>query len=89
MTDLEKLFGERTQLITLDLIYRKPDHPWFLQQFVWQTYDRIPDLPRVERFVDFWQREIEAAIHSLTVAVKDPGGRPLILTPAFVTELHP
>jgi uncharacterized protein Usg len=59
-----RLGGER--LTTAEVIYYLPDHPTLLQRFLWQTLDLPPEFPRVCRFLDFWRREIDAVIHSVT-----------------------
>jgi len=60
-----QLRGER--LTTAEVLYYMPDHPALLQRFLWQTLDLSPEFPRIHRFLDFWRREIEAVIHSVTV----------------------
>jgi uncharacterized protein Usg len=60
----QQLRGKR--LTTAEVIYYMPDHPALLQRFLWQTLDLPPDFPRVLRFLDFWRREIDAVIHSVT-----------------------
>jgi uncharacterized protein Usg len=55
-------------LTTAHILYRRPDHPWLLQAYVWQDYDLCPDFPVLQRFLDFWQRQLEGALHSVTVA---------------------
>lgn len=55
-------------LTTADILYRMPDHPALLQTFVWQEYDLAPDFPVLRGFLDFWTREIEGRLHSVTVA---------------------
>jgi uncharacterized protein Usg len=59
-----QLKGER--LTTAEVIYYLPDHPALLQRFLWQTLDLPPEFPRVCKFLDFWRREIDAVIHSVT-----------------------
>ena len=61
-----QLRGER--LTTAEVLYHLPDHPALLQRFLWQTQDVAPDFPRIHRFLDFWRREIEAVIHSVSVS---------------------
>jgi uncharacterized protein Usg len=63
---IRQLRGER--LTTAKVLYYLPDSPSLLQEFVWQTLDLAPEFPRVQRFLCFWRREIEAVIHSVTVA---------------------
>jgi uncharacterized protein Usg len=55
-------------LTTAEILYYMPDHPKLLQTFVWQTMDVAPRFPRMERFLDYWRREIQAVIHSVTLA---------------------
>lgn len=67
MTELERqLRGSR--LTTAEVLYFMPDHPALLQRFLWQTDDFAPEFPRVHRFLEFWRREIDAVIHSVTVS---------------------
>ncbi len=55
-------------LTTARILYRLPDHPALLQTYVWQDYDLAPDFPELNRFLDFWKREIEGPLHSIKVA---------------------
>ena len=55
-------------LTTAEIHYRIPDHPRLLQLFLWQEYDLAPALPGLQAFLEFWQREMEGAIHSVRVA---------------------
>lgn len=56
------------RLTTAEILYYMPDHPKLLQSFVWQTLDLAPRYPRIEKFLDFWKREIDAVIHSVRIA---------------------
>ena len=56
------------RLTTAEILYRMPDHPALLQSFVWQKHDLAPAFPELTRFLDFWKREIEGALHSVRVA---------------------
>ena len=55
-------------LTTARILYRLPDHPRLLQTYVWQDYDLFPRFPALARFLDFWRRELEGPLHSVTVA---------------------
>ena len=55
-------------LTTAEILYRRPDHPWLLQTYVWQNYDLCPDFPELNQFLDFWRNSIEGALHTVTVA---------------------
>ncbi|MBB3951358.1 usg protein [Aureimonas jatrophae] len=62
---IERLRG--AGLTTAEILYRMPDHPALLQTFSWQFEDTAPNYPRLRRFLDYWEREIEAKIHSVRV----------------------
>jgi uncharacterized protein Usg len=55
-------------LTTANIIYRLPDHPSLVQSYIWQEYDVHPHFPELRKFLDFWMRQIEGALHSVTVA---------------------
>jgi len=55
-------------LTTAQILYRRPDHHWLLQTFVWQAYDLFPDFPELTRFLQFWQDKLEGPLHSVQVA---------------------
>ncbi|KUL97458.1 hypothetical protein DK26_00345 [Bosea sp. WAO] len=55
-------------LTTANILYRLPDHPAFLQSYIWQEYDLAPRFPELRAFLDFWRRELEGPLHSVTVA---------------------
>ena len=57
-------------LTTAHILYGMPDHPLVLQTYVWQDYDLAPPFPELHRFLDFWQRELDGPLHSVTVAHK-------------------
>jgi uncharacterized protein Usg len=57
-------------LTTANILYRLPDHPDFLQTYVWQNYDLAPVFPELRKFLDFWARELEGPLHSVEVAHK-------------------
>ncbi|RKT34097.1 uncharacterized protein Usg [Roseovarius halotolerans] len=52
-------------LTTAEFYYRMPDYTNVLNTFIWQDYDTAPDHPRLFGFVEFWQGEIEGALHSV------------------------
>lgn len=58
------------RLATAEILYHMPDHPGLLQSYLWQDYDLAPRYPVLNRFLDFWTRELDGAIHSVRVAGK-------------------
>ena len=59
---------EDYRLTTAEILYRMPDHPDLLQTYVWQSLDRVPDFPKLNDFLDFWQRQLDGQLHSVRVA---------------------
>jgi len=55
-------------LTTAQILYRRPDHHWLLQTYVWQAYDMFPEFPELQRFLQFWQDKLEGPLHSVRVA---------------------
>ncbi|HEV2188629.1 MAG TPA: hypothetical protein VGR70_15575 [Stellaceae bacterium] len=64
----------RYRLTTAQIVYRLPDDPEKLQTFIWQKFDIAPDFPALSKFLDFWRKNIDGALHSVTVA--QGNGRP-------------
>jgi len=58
----------KKSLVTVDILYWMPDYTNVLQKFVWQTSDIVPEYPRVHRFLNYWQENIEAVISEVRVA---------------------
>ena len=65
-------------LTTARILYRRPDHPWLLQTYVWQDYDLCPHFPELFKFLGFWQRKLTGPLHSVVVAHSD------LVTPAEI-----
>ena len=58
------------RLTTAEILYHMPDYPKLLQTYLWQEYDLAPQFPELQKFLDFWQRELDGKLHSVTVASK-------------------
>lgn len=63
-----KLQLEGYGLTTANILYRLPDHRSLLQTYVWQAYDLAPMFPELRRFLDFWTKQLDGPLHSVTVA---------------------
>jgi uncharacterized protein Usg len=57
----------KTSLITAHIVYRRPDHLWLLQDYVWQDYDRLPDFPALLKFLRFWRDHLDGPLYSVRV----------------------
>lgn len=59
------------RLSTVEIVYHMPDHPSLLQTFIWQYMDLAPDYPELHKFLDFWRKNLDGALHSVRVMSKD------------------
>lgn len=66
MNDFEKMIQDY-RLTTAEILYHMPDHHALLQSYIWQEYDIAPDFPVLQKFLDFWERELEGPLHSVKV----------------------
>jgi uncharacterized protein Usg len=55
-------------LTTAEILYHLPDHPSFLQSFIWQDYDKAPEFPLLRKFLDFWDRSLDGKLHSVRLS---------------------
>lgn len=67
MRDMERMLRDY-RLTTAEILYHMPDHPRFLQSYLWQEYDLAPHFPELKKFLTFWERELEGKLHSVCVA---------------------
>jgi uncharacterized protein Usg len=68
MADFNIQFKDQFRLTTAQIYYHLPDHPKFLQEFIWQDYDLAPAFPHLKNFLGFWVEKIEGRLHSVYVA---------------------
>jgi len=59
------------RLSTVEIVYHMPDHPSLLQTFIWQYMYLAPDYPELNKFLDFWRKNLDGALHSVRVMSKD------------------
>ena len=57
----------RNTIVTVNVLYWMPDYEHILQQFIWQTADIRPEYPRVHKFLNYWQDNIEAVISEVNI----------------------
>lgn len=70
MADFKKQFFNY-RLTTAEILYHYPDYPELLQTYIWQDYDVAPKFPVLNKFLKFWENEIEGRLHSVTLASTD------------------
>ncbi|MGN6517188.1 MAG: usg protein [Rhizomicrobium sp.] len=56
------------RLTTAEILYRLPDYPAMLQSFIWQDLDLAPKFPVLNKFLRFWEINIEGKLYKVTVA---------------------
>lgn len=71
MDDFNKQFVKNYRLTTAEIVYHMPDYPELLQTYIWQDYDIAPKFPVLRGFLDFWTRELDGALHTITMTNKD------------------
>jgi uncharacterized protein Usg len=68
MTDRDFLLQVRGYgLTTASILYRLPDAHSILQEYIWQDYDLAPGFPELNKFLIFWQRDLEGPLYRVTV----------------------
>lgn len=74
MTEIQELVEdvadesvEDYRLTTAEILYRMPDYPNLLQSYLWQSLDRVPDFPKLNEFLYFWERQLEGTLHSVRI----------------------
>lgn len=55
-------------LTTAEILYHRPDAPALLQAYIWQEHDLFPRFPELRKFLDFWTRQLDGALHSVRVS---------------------
>lgn len=50
-----------------EILYHMPDHPSLLQSFIWQDLDIAPKYPVLNKFLGFWEKNIDGRLHSVRV----------------------
>ncbi|WP_066709738.1 usg protein [Celeribacter ethanolicus] len=50
-------------LTLAEFTYRMPDYRSVLNTFSWQLFDLAPDYPKLFKFIEFWQSNIEGPLH--------------------------
>ena len=67
-------FLQDYRLTTAEIQYHMPDYPDLLQSYLWQSLDRIPDFPKLNDFLSYWEMELDGKLHSVRVARRDLAG---------------
>ncbi len=57
-------------LTTAEILYHMPDHPALLQSFIWQEYDLAPRFPKLLKFLEFWNGNLDGKVNRVRVCCK-------------------
>jgi uncharacterized protein Usg len=76
------------RLTTAEILYRLPDHPEILQSYIWQDLDLSPGFPVLQKFLEFWHRELDGKVHSVRVASASVIKPPSYRNPGAYLRLH-
>ena len=52
---------------TVQVVYYIPDHQHIVNEFMWQTADQLPEYPRITRFLDYWDKNIDGPIKEVYI----------------------
>ena len=55
------------RLTTAEIQYHMPDYPHLLQSYLWQSLDRVPDFPKLNEFLGYWEKELDGKLHSVRI----------------------
>ncbi len=78
MSDFQEML-ENYRLTTAEILYHMPAHPSLLQTYVWQNLDMAPEFPILNKFLHFWEKQLDGRLHSVKIASAQ------LITPAQVT----
>ena len=52
---------------TVQVIYYIPDYLSIVQEFIWQTEDQLPEYPRITKFLNYWDKNIDGPIKEVYI----------------------
>ena len=55
----------RPEIVTISIFYYRPDATYLVNEFVWQTFDIVPEYPRIRKFLDHWRTDVQARIQEI------------------------
>ena len=63
-----ELLARGYSLVTVNVIYFIPDYSGLLNEFMWQTLDLSPKYPRIQKFLTYWRKSIDATVKEVLLA---------------------
>lgn len=58
-----------TKPVLLQVIYYLPDYPSLVQEFTWGFDDKIPQLLKTHKFLNYWRSNIDAIIAEILISI--------------------
>ena len=52
---------------SVQVVYYMPDYLNLVNEFIWQTRDTKPNYPRIEKFLDYWDKNIDGPIKEVYI----------------------
>ena len=52
---------------SVQVVYYIPDYMSLVNAFVWQTEDQLPEYPRITRFLNYWDKNIDGPIKEVYI----------------------
>ena len=52
---------------SVQVVYYIPDYMNLVDEFIWQTEDQLPEYPRITRFLDYWDKNIDGPIKEVYI----------------------
>ena len=56
---------------SVQVVYYIPDYLHLVNEFIWQTEDQQPDYPRINRFLDYWDKNIDGPIKEVYIHAQE------------------
>jgi uncharacterized protein Usg len=58
---------QKWTVATVQVIYYIPDYLHIVNEFSWQTEDQTPEYPRIIKFLDYWDKNIDGPIKEVFI----------------------
>ena len=52
---------------SVQVVYYIPDYMSLVNEFIWQTEDQLPEYPRITRFLNYWDKNIDGPIKEVYI----------------------
>ena len=66
--DFKRQFLDGYILVTVNILYFLPDYNSLINEFIWQTLDLKPKYPKVNKFLKYWDKNINANIKEVIIS---------------------